>query len=120
MHLLTKSEQEAFLQVKLASAVLLQGFYTKHDIGFRHFGEWQSTSLNIYATTELCNTHIRHLLEKIQSTHTEAWGANSYPCASILLLPYIFIRHRCTWNNKHAGELKSIQASAYIVSTVLD
>lgn len=53
MHLLTKSEQEAFLQVKLSSAVLVQGLCTKHDVGFGHFGEQQSTDLGIYATSEL-------------------------------------------------------------------
>lgn len=63
---------------------------------------------------------VRNTVEKSQSTYTGAWGTNSYPCVSILLLPYIFIRHRWTWNNKHAGELPSIQASAYVASTVLD
>ena len=53
MHLLTKSEQEAFLQVKPTNAVLVQGLRTKHEVGLRHFGEQQSTDLGIYATNKL-------------------------------------------------------------------
>lgn len=48
-----KSEQEAFLQVKLSSAMLIQGLRTKCDAGFGHSGEQQSTDLDIYVTSEL-------------------------------------------------------------------
>lgn len=53
MHLLTKPEQEAFLQVNILNAVLPQGLCPKHDVGFGHFGEQQSTGCGIYATSEL-------------------------------------------------------------------
>lgn len=53
MHLLTKSEQEAFLQVKSLNAVLPQGLCPKHDVGFGHFGRQESTGCDSYATSEL-------------------------------------------------------------------
>lgn len=53
MHLLTKPEREAFLQVKSLNAVLPQGLCLKHDGGLGHFGEQQGTSRDIYATSEL-------------------------------------------------------------------
>lgn len=53
MHLLTEPEQEAFLQVKSLNAVLPQGLCSKHDVEFGHCGKWQSTSCDIYATSEL-------------------------------------------------------------------
>lgn len=53
MHLLTKPEQEAFLQVKSLNAVLPQGLCPNHNGGFGHFGKQQGTSHDIYATSEL-------------------------------------------------------------------
>lgn len=69
-----KSEQEAFLQVKLSSAMLIQGLRTKCDAGFGHSGEQQSTDLDIYVTSELWNKQISRmyfwLIEEIDSVHT--------------------------------------------------
>lgn len=86
MHLLTKTEQEAFLQVKSLNAVLPQGLCQKHDAGFGHFGKRQGTGCDIYATSEPWNRDATHLLQKFGSSGITQLSLHIYPSATICIL----------------------------------